>query len=56
MMIVQEKMYQNICAIKIILNALAQIYQDKQINFTEKLEEDGRATMFFIAENQQKIF
>ena len=26
----------------------------QQINFTGKLEEDGGATMFFIAEKQQK--
>ena len=26
----------------------------QQINFTEKLEEDDGATMFFIAEEQQK--
>ena len=28
----------------------------QQINFTRKLEEDNDATMFFIAEKQQKIF
>ena len=39
---------------------MAQNYQDKQlripqqINFTQKLEEDDGATMFFIAEKEQK--
>ena len=27
----------------------------QQINFTRKLEEDDGATMFFIAEKQQKV-
>ena len=39
---------------------MVQIYEEKntnipqEINFTEKVEEDDGATMFFIAEKQQK--
>ena len=38
MMFIQQEIYQNICMIKIIINLLVQIYQDKQIHiFLNKL-------------------
>ena len=61
-MIKRQEIYKIICIIKIIINSFVQIYQDKQIrifipqqiSFTGKLEKDDGATMFFIAEKQQK--
>ena len=65
-MIIKEELYQVACIIKIFINSVGQIYQDKQIliqantiaqqiNFTGKLEENDGATVFFIiAEKQQK--
>ena len=60
-MIIQEKIYYIICIIKIIMNLLALIYQDKknmnihqQVNFTKKIREDDGAAIFFIAEKQEK--
>ena len=61
MMNIQQEIYWIICIIKIIINSLVKIYQDKknssicqQISYTGKLKEDDGATMFFIAEKQQK--
>ena len=60
-MIIQQKLYYIICIIKNIINLLVQICQGKQIqsippqiNLIGKLEEDDAATMFSIAEKQQK--
>ena len=59
MMIIQEEIYQIICIIKVIVNTLVEIYQDKQyeqqIDFIGKLKEDDGAIVSFIAEKQQKI-
>ena len=67
-MTMQEETYQIICIIKIIINLLALIYQDKnaqsikissipqQNNLTGKLEVANGATMLFIVEKQQKTF
>ena len=60
MMTIQQEICQDICITKNLTNLLAQIVQDKQIqefqkiSFVEKLEEGDGATMFFIAEKQQK--
>ena len=59
MMTIQEEIYQIICIIKVIVNTLVEIYQDKQyeqqIDFIGKLKEDDGAIVSFIAEKQQKI-
>ena len=59
MMTIQEEIYQIICIIKVIVNTLVEIYQDKQyeqqINFIGKLKEDDGTIVSFIAEKQQKI-
>ena len=59
MMTIQQEIYQIICIIKIIIKLLVQSYQvhksiPKNINFIGKFEDDDGATMFFIAEKQQK--
>ena len=61
MMTIQREVYYIICTIKIIINLLTLIYQDKQIGiflknyFKAKLEEDYGATFFFfIFEKRQK--
>ena len=60
MMTIQREVYYIICTIKIIINLLTLIYQDKQIGiflknyFKGKLEEDYGATFFFISEKRQK--
>ena len=61
-MIIQQETYYIICIIKVIINVLAQIQQDKQmqlllnkINFTEKLEKDDDATRPFIVKEQKKL-
>ena len=61
MIIKQQRIYQIICIVKIIINLLVQTYQNKkntnipqQINFSGKLEEHNGATMFFITGKQQK--
>ena len=47
--------YQNYCKIiGIDLSRQTNTSISQQINFTGKLEEDNGATMFVIAENQQK--
>ena len=60
-MTLQQGTYQIICTSKTVINSLASIYQDKQVqeflqkgNFIEKLEEENSAKLFFIAEKQQK--
>ena len=57
----KQKIYQIFHIIKIIINLLVQIYQDKkntnisqQINFTSKLEDDDGAKMLIIDKKQQK--
>ena len=59
MMTIQQEIYQIICIIKIIIKLLVQSYQvhksiPKNIDFIRKLKDDDGATMFFIAERQQK--
>ena len=66
MMPIQREVYYIICTIKIIINLLTLIYQDKQIGiflknyFKGKLEEDYGATFFFYfrkaAKNYFKLF
>ena len=59
--IIQEKIYYIICIIKIIMNLLALIYQDKKIwifinklILQKKFREDNGVAIFFIAEKQEK--
>ena len=56
-MITQQKTYQIIRAVKIIINSLVQIQTNmtisQQTNFIKKETNDG-ATMFFIFEKRQK--
>ena len=59
MMTTQQEIYYIFHIIKIFMNSLDLSRQTntnipQQINFTGKLEKDDGATMFFIAEKQQK--
>ena len=57
-MIIQEEICQILCIIKVIVNTLVEIYQDKQyeqqIDFIGKLKEDDGAIVPFIAEKKKK--
>ena len=63
MVFMQQEMYQNICMIKIIINLLVQIYQDKQIQiFLNKLilQEKQKKMMvkqcFLLLKSSKKLF
>ena len=63
MMFIEQEIYQNICMIKIIINLLVQIYQDKQIQiFLNKLilQEKQKKMMveqcFLLLKSSKKLF
>ena len=63
MMTIQQEIFCIVCTIKIIINLLALIDQEKkntsipqQISFTGKSEEDDGATMFLLPKTSKKLF